>query len=238
MFSYQDIFQDKKRVLFVPAHPDDADIAFGGTTASLIKDKKEVFVLVVTNGGRGSKDNKISEKELSKQRLGEETMALGYLGVPKENLATLNYLDGEVENNMKLIGQIAQVIRRFKPDIVCTHEPHEMYLQRNDRFYVNHRDHRNTGLSVLDAVYPFSRDRSFFPEHSQKGLEPHHVLEILFTRSATHNTKIDITKVIGQKKKALLSHKSQLSKDSVDRILENSKEGSKYFEFGNYLKLF
>ena len=61
MYSYQDIFIDKEKILYVTAHPDDVDVFFGGTLCKLNQDKKETFVLVVTNGGRGSKNVDISE---------------------------------------------------------------------------------------------------------------------------------------------------------------------------------
>src|SRR5258706_1797394 len=100
MHSYEDIFKTKNKVLFVTAHPDDVDVMYAGTIAKLREDKKEVFVVVVTNGARGSRENVISESELAKQRTIEQTDALEAIGVPKENFTTLNYKDGEAENNM------------------------------------------------------------------------------------------------------------------------------------------
>src|SRR6266404_2993579 len=107
MLNYQNIFKNKKKILFVTAHPDDVDVMWAGTIAKLTSDKKEVFVVVVTNGARGSRENIISEEALAKERLQEQTNALKAVGVPKENFATLNYKDGEAENNMELIGKIA-----------------------------------------------------------------------------------------------------------------------------------
>ena len=123
MYSYEDIFKNKKKILFVTAHPDDVDVTYAGTIAKLREDKKEVFVVVVTNGARGSRENKISEEELAKIRENEQINALSCVGVPKENFATLNYKDGEAENNMELIGKIAYYIRKFKPEIVITQDP-------------------------------------------------------------------------------------------------------------------
>ncbi len=236
MHSYEDIFKNKKKILFVTAHPDDVDVMWGGTIAKLRQDKKEVFVVVVTNGARGSRDNVISESDLAKERIKEQTNALAELGVPKENFTTLNYKDGEAENNMELIGKIAYYIRKWKPEIVATQDPQSLYMKVNgDRTYVNHKDHRVTGLATLDAVYPFSRDLSFFPEHAKEGVTPHTVLEIIFMGEG--NLKIDITDVIEKKKKALIAHKSQFDAKSVPGILEHWKKDGKYFETGLYLNL-
>lgn len=235
MLSYSDIFKNKKRVLFVTAHPDDVDVMFAGTIAKLRENKIEVFVVVVTNGARGSRNNKISESKLAKERIIEQTNALKAVGVDKNNFVTLNYKDGEAENNMVLIGKISYYIRKFKPDLVATHDPQNVYNSEGSSGHINHKDHRVTGISTLDAVYPFSRDLSFFPEHSKKGIMPHTVKEVLLM--GDKNVQIDITSVIEKKKKALLSHKSQFNPKGVEEMLKWRKTGNKYFEKGNYFKL-
>lgn len=241
MYSYEDIFSNKKRVLFVTAHPDDVDAYFGGLLAKLNQDNKETFVLVITGGARGSREKEIAEEELQAIRIEEQKEALKILGAKDGNFESLCYLDGEVENNMELIGKIAKYIRKFKPDIVCTHEPfgyyHRFEMKGQTYFSVNHRDHRNTGLSTLDAVYPFSRDRSFFPEHLAELLEPYTIMEVFLSGDGATNTKIDISQVVEEKKKALLCHKSQFEEGSIDEMMEYFKEGDKYIENGNYLKL-
>lgn len=160
MFTYDQIFQDKKNILVVTAHPDDTLVYFGALINKLRKDGKNVYVVLVTNGARGSGDKLISEEELSKQRVNEEIQALEFLHVPKENFVCLQYKDGEVESNYKLIGEISKYIRKYKADIVCTHEPTSIYQPTYNKqgFFMQHRDHRKTGEAVMDAVYPFARD--------------------------------------------------------------------------------
>ncbi|MFQ5492659.1 MAG: PIG-L deacetylase family protein [Candidatus Dojkabacteria bacterium] len=237
--SYCDIFANKKSILFVTAHPDDVDVFFGGLIAKLADDDKEVAVVAVTLGAKGSKDKEISEELLAKKRSTEQTNSLNALGLSKESFSSLHYVDGMVENDMKLIGDIAKVIRRNKPDIVCTHEPNGYYYSLDDMggHYVNHRDHRNVGSSVLDAVYPFSRDRSFFPEHYEDDIEPFSVFELLFTGDFRVNTEIDYTDLLENKRKALTSHESQFSADVVEEILASDKAEDKYVEKFNHLKL-
>ena len=36
-----------------------------------------------------------------------------------------------------------------------------------------HRDHRNLGFSVMDAIYPYARDHLHFPEQINKEIQPH-----------------------------------------------------------------
>jgi len=239
MYFYKDIFSGKKKILFVGAHPDDIVVFFGGTISKLTNDHKEVFVLDVTAGGRGSRDSDISEQDLEKIRLQEEGSALEILGVDKKHYKSLKYSDGEVENNLDLIGKISKEIRDFRPDIVCTHEPKDCYFQfrKTDKSYINHRDHRNTGLSVLDSVYPFSRDKSFFKEHLENGLKTHSLFEILLTGEAVQTARFDITDVVDLKRQALLKFTSQFTQNDVEDILLDYKEDDKFYEFGHYLNL-
>lgn len=239
MYTYNQIFDSKKRILFFPAHPDDIMVYFGGLIARLVKDKKEIFVVTVSNGARGSKDTVISEEELAKKRLAEEIAGLEYLGIPKENHVCLNYKDGEVESNMELIGKVSKYIRTFKPDIVCTHEPTGIYIPTSsgEGYWVQHRDHRKVAEAVVDAAYPFSRDRSFFPEHAQEGLEPHTVYDLLLTEENGVNFKFDYTDQLETKKAAMRLHKSQMDEAFIKDVVEAIKENDRYLEYFNYIHL-
>ncbi len=239
MYTYEDIFTDKQTVLFVTAHPDDVDVFFGGILCKLSKDKKNTPILILTSGGRGSQENVISESQLSEIRATEEKNALSILGVGSEKLEILNYLDGEIDNSLEIISKISYAIRKEKPQLVCTLEPHGYYYHyvNSVNYYVNHRDHRNTGTSVLDAIYPFSRDRSFFTEQLDKDVKTHAVYEVLLTSDYVTNTKVDISDVVNLKREALLTHSSQFDRSTVEEIINEGKDGKKYFEKFNYLKL-
>lgn len=166
-------------------------------------------------------------------------MALKELGVGAGHLFCLNYADGEVESNYKLIGEISKYIRKFKADIVCTHESTILYSATYDKlgYFVQHRDHRKTGEAVIDAVYPFSRDRSFFTEYYVEGLESHTVMDVLLTDEAVANFDFEIDEFLDKKKAALLAHKSQYDENSVQEVLDAWKFDGKYYEKFKYLKL-
>lgn len=239
MFTYDQIFTDKQRILFVTAHPDDLVVFFGGLVHRLSNEKKEVFTLLVTNGARGSRENTIAEVELAKQRHGEETDCLKVLGVDTIKSVSLGYVDGEVESDLKLIGDISKYIRKFKVDMVATHEPSLQYLAAYDKtgFFVQHRDHRKIGEAVIDAVYPFSRDRSFFPEHAVEGIEPHEVFDLLLTDEKDCNFDFDHTETVDIKRKAMQAHKSQFDDETIEGILESFTQNGRNLEKFNYLKL-
>ncbi len=239
MYTYDQIFSTKKTALIFTAHPDDCIVFFAGLIAKLRQEKKDVYVVVVTNGARGSRENEISEEKLANIRIQEEASALAHLDIPSDHFLCLNHKDGEIESDMSLISEISYYIRKFKPDIIFTHEPSRFYSSTyaNDGFFVQHRDHRKIGEAVLDAVYPFSRDLSFFPEHSKDGISPHTVFDILLTDEDSSNFHFDFSPFKEVKKTALEQHKSQFSQEIVEFILNDSKVGDTYVEKFKYIKL-
>ena len=90
---------------------------------------------------------------------------------------------------------------------------------------------------MIDAAYPFSRDRSFFPEHSKEGIQPHAVREILLTDEKESNFELDHTLNVDVKRKALLAHKSQIDAETAESILNAFASDGKHFEKFQYLKL-
>ncbi len=235
---YNEIFINKKRVLVVMAHPDDAEVFAGGTIARLIKNGIEVRVVTMSCGNKGSRGNKTSSKNLAKMRLSENQNSMKVLGVKKENLVCLNIDDGYIENDIPTIGLIAEQIRIFKPDLIITHNGEDIIIRMSTGTnWVNHRDHRNTGKSTIDAAYPYSRDLLFFPEHfKNKNSSSHIVTEFLITDSYNHpdNISINVTDFFKQKVNALKSHSSQYSPDdALDECLffTNHPSGTKIEQF-------
>lgn len=237
MYSYADVFANKQRIMFFGAHPDDIDVFYGGLIARLRSDGKDVHCVVVTTGARGSKDNDISLEELAKVRQKEETEAFSHLGVTKDNITFLGFMDGEIGDDKDVIEKIVRAMRSFQPEVVCTHNPKDLFysFQGGSMLYVNHRDHRQVGQHVIDAVYPMSRDVSFFPEQIKEGLKACEVKHIVLTGEGEVNLTVDTYDYIDKKRKALLSHKSQFSEELVSDILDMFEDGNK--ETGFYIEL-
>lgn len=223
--SYNKVFGEKQRIMFVFAHPDDAEIYAGGTVSRLVKDGKKVKLVKMTTGNKGSRGVKISEDELATLRESEDLEALAVLGLSESDSVNLNLGDGTVENSLKTIEKLVLEIRLFKPDILITHNPETPLIRDLEGFYyVNHRDHRNTALSVVDAAYPYSNDLLFFPDQLVNGVTGHKVSEFLFVDSWGHPDTIfvEITDFAEQRTKAISTHKSQYSMD-------DSKVSTDYF---------
>lgn len=217
-----------KRALVVAAHPDDADFGAAGTAHLWTRQGWEFYYLVCTNGSKGSDDTSISPAELVRLRREEQRRAAKLLGV--KDVFFLDNEDGELAPNRALLGDVVRYVRKVRPYAVFTHDPEAIVVRDS---FVNHSDHRATGITAVDAVYPAARDRLNFPEHLEEGLEPHKVREIYIWGSERANFDVDVTEVIETKVKALLLHETQFGEDFVRMVLERWKTAE-----GRYVESF
>ena len=219
-----------RRALVVAAHPDDADFGAAGAAALLARAGWEVRYLVVTDGSKGSDDAAFTPASLVQAREREQRAAAELLGV--EGVGFLGFTDGELVYSRALLGAITRELRAFQPFAVYTHDPEPVII---DNSFVNHSDHRLTGLATVDAVYPTARDRLNFPEQVEQGLAPHKVRELYLWGSNAPNFEVDISGVLDTKIAALLAHESQFSpqEDFVQFMRARWKD-----EHGRYLERF
>ncbi len=195
-----------RRALVVAAHPDDPEFGCGGTAATWSRDGWEFYYLVATDGSKGSNDPDMNPERLVALRQQEQREAARRLGV--KDVFFLGFTDGELHYGRDLVGGIVRHIRMLKPYAVFTHEPEAVIVRDS---FVNHADHRTTGLATIDAVYPAARDRLNFPEQIEQGLEPHNVKEIYIWGSEKANFDVDISGVVEDKIHALMAHDTQFA---------------------------
>lgn len=224
--SYHQIFDSKNRILAVFAHPDDLELYAGGTIARLISDGKTVRSVKVSSGENGSRQEKVTSSQLRQIRETEDSRAMQTLGIQPDNNIYLHLPDGQIENTLPVIGEISRQIRLFKPDLIITHNPQDIIIRFNkDVNWINHRDHRHTGQSTIDASYPYSRDLLFFPEHFQDSQAvSHSVTEFLLVDYYDHPdlVHIDITNHVQTRVKAHAQHSSQYP-------LQKAQESADFF---------
>jgi LmbE family N-acetylglucosaminyl deacetylase len=150
---------DLERVLVIMAHPDDAEFTCSGTLAKWIKAGRQAHYVVCTSGDKGTKDPDMTPHHLAAIREEEQLAAARVLGV--ETVTFLRHKDGELEASKEFRAEIAMLIRRYKPDIVITHDAWRPYLL--------HPDHRVVGLTTCDAIVA-ARDHLFLPGQTAIGL--------------------------------------------------------------------
>lgn len=191
-----------ERVLIVGAHPDDPDFFCAGTVARWTAAGTSVAYVVVTSGDKGMPDPSLDPDEFSRMREAEQEAAAQVLGVSQ--VTFLRHTDGEVFDTLELRAQLTAEIRRFRPDLIVTHDP-------LTRLYRQHPDHRAVGAATLAAAFPACRLATFFPEQAAERLEPHVVGRALLFGSDQPDTVVDIAPVFETKIAALEAHVSQTS---------------------------
>ena len=214
-------------LLVIAPHPDDPEFGIGGTVARLTKEGKKVVYVICTNGDKGTSDRNMNPAELVAIRHKEQRAAADTLGVSE--VVFLDHPDQGIEDTPEFRKELVKLIRKYQPEVVASTDPHRKYQW--------HRDHRNTGLVVADAVFPFARDHLAYPDLLDEGYEPWKVKEMWFWGSDDPNYRTDITDTFETKLAALRCHKSQVGdvpKEMVDRMRgfaeQNAKEVS--FELG------
>lgn len=190
-----------RRVLVVAPHPDDAEFGCAGTVCRWVQEGAQAFLLVATNGDKGSNDPNLTPADLARIREAEQVEAARVVGY--REVIFLGFPDGDLEDGHPFRSRVVREIRRLRPDVVLTTDPfrHTFYL---------HRDHRICGLVTMDACFPYARDRLHYLEHEREGLAPHKVPLLLFWGAEEPEVFVDISAVLDRKLRALLCHASQV----------------------------
>lgn len=203
--------------LVITPHPDDAEFGIAGTVVKWVRENKEVVYVVCTNGNKGSSDPDMTPERLAGIREAEQLAAAELLGV--KEVVFLRYDDQSLEDTPGFRKDLVRQIRTFRPEIVVTSDPYKKYLW--------HRDHRITGRVVLDAVFPYARDRLAYPDLLEEGLQPHRVKQVLLWASDNPNYFSDISDTFDKKMAALRCHHSQidhLPPEFEERMRERYRE--------------
>jgi LmbE family N-acetylglucosaminyl deacetylase len=189
-------------VMVIAPHPDDPEFGAGGTVAGWAAEGKQIIYIICTNGNKGSSDPEMTSQKLAQIRELEQQEAARTLGVKK--VVFLGHDDQSLEDTPAFRKELVIQIRTYKPQTVIATDPY--------RKYVWHRDHRICGQVVLDAVFPFARDRLAYSDLIEEGLGPHKVKELYFFGAEQPNHFTDITGTFSTKMAALRCHKSQVGK--------------------------
>ena len=200
-------------VLAVFAHPDDAEICAGGLLASWAAAGRDVHLLVLTNGDRGSSDPEMSRAALAATRLAETEAAAEILGLASARVLSTH--DGELQNSPAVREAVVRRVREVRAETVISCDPTSVFFENR---YYNHSDHRMAGWVALDSVFPSSGNPHFFSEHLGEGLGVQEVHDIWLGWSNEPNRTVDVTVHFDTKIAALAEHGSQLS------------EGIRFFE--------
>ncbi|MCC6153434.1 MAG: PIG-L family deacetylase [Candidatus Hydrogenedentes bacterium] len=221
--------KEKSVIVFTP-HPDDEHFSMAGTLYKLVQNKNKVVVVIYTNDNKGSKDLEMTRERLAQIRRAEEEAASAAVGIPKENLIWLGYEDGDLEyaDPARLRGELARLIKKYRPDVVFSPDPGSKWTQWHKS------DHRIAAYITQDA-FRAAEWHLYYPQHLlDEGLKPHTVPLAYFYYSQEPNYEVDITDIYETKVKAVAAHVSQfepsISKytpDMPEATLNELREGLK-----------
>ncbi len=213
-------------VLAIFAHPDDAEICAGATLTKWAAQGREVHLLVLTNGDRGSQDPTQSREELAMLRKQETEAAADLMGLASARILSIH--DGELENTPVVREAVTRRIREVGAETVVSADPTSIFFENR---YYNHADHRNAGWIALDSLFPGSGNPHFFAEHLEEGLEARDVYDVWLGWTMEPSHAEDVTGFLQTKIDALAAHASQLTEGIrfFDEWLteESTKAGAK-----------
>lgn len=189
-----------KVVLSINAHPDDAE-AWNAGTLILLKDKGYKIVIATMTGGDLGGCN-MNMEETARVRFEEAKKAAAVLDA---EYYTLGGVDGFLFDSKEFRLKVISLIRKVKAGVIFTHLPNDY-----------HTDHRTTANIVEAAAMVASLDTIQVPE------EPVSITPLLYHSSpltlsdplgsqiAPPHFYVNVSSVIGTKKKMLECHVSQI----------------------------
>jgi len=221
-----DTWDSPQNILVILAHPDDPEFFCGATLAKWVRAGHHVTYQLLTCGDKGFNDSTTADMTpdaLCALRHEEQHAAAKVIGA--EAVHIMNNPDGYLVANLDLRREVVRAIRQFKPDILVTCDPQNLFAT----YGINHPDHRAAGQVVLDAVFPAAGNKEYFPELVVEGYEPHMPKEVWCSLTQQPDTIIDVTETWTTKLEALLCHKTQIGdvEKFKERMLSRHTKDSK-----------
>lgn len=216
----------KNKIIVFAPHPDDETFGCGGTIAKKISEGYEVIVVIMTDGRfsffvrLGIKSNPTPE-ELKAIRKSEVTKATGILGVPKENLVFLNFVDGFLEKDEK-------EAHKKVCELLTEHHPVEIYYPYEKDC---HLDHRVTNRIVRNAVRELdvkTQEYRFSVLRLHARIGP--LVDNFYNHFKHNMITVDVSKFLHLKKVAINEFKSEVS------TISDTQVGCRNGNVVNYLK--
>jgi LmbE family N-acetylglucosaminyl deacetylase len=154
------------KVLFVGAHPDDAEIFAFGSLLAWHAAGAEVALAVATDGAAGGQQ---PPSTLRAVRRAEAEAAAGPLGTVPH---FLDFPDGRLVADRPLIEAVGALVARLRPDLVLTHAPNDY-----------HAGHRALSAAVAQAV-SFAAPLLYADTLGGTGFAPTHWIDVTATFDA------------------------------------------------------
>lgn len=187
---------NKLTYMFIGAHPDDADIEFGGTAILLKELGHDIVFVSATDGSAGHQT--IQRKELAERRYAETQKVAEHLGI---TYLVMDTPDGELVPDLETRHKLIKVIREHEPDVIIS-----------PRLNDYHPDHRAAGQLVQDCSFLLTVPL-VCPEVPRLEKNPYifyHQDDYTKPTEFSPDVLVDISSVIDKKMQSLALHESQI----------------------------
>lgn len=195
------------RVLVIGAHPDEADMYSGGTSALYAQMGHAVKFLSLTNGDAGHFS--MNRFALAARRFDEAQEAAKRLGVLEYEV--LDTHDSELMPTLDMRHRVLRAIRDWQADVVISHHPDGG----------GHPDNRAAG-QIVDEAMAFVTNAYALPGSPPLKVRPAHLymIDYITMRVHRHDVVIDIQPTIEQKLLACDANASQFYEASARQYCE------------------
>jgi LmbE family N-acetylglucosaminyl deacetylase len=164
--------------------------------------------VIVTSGQKGVQDVDADPEAFGRVREAEAVAAAAVCGVT--DVTFLGYMDSELgwADPRALRLDLSRQFRIHRPHRLLAIDPEILPTAR----FVNHPDHRATGVATLDITMTGGTTAAIFPELVREdGLQPWRELEEVWLYGAGASaTVVDVTAGFDRKVAALKAHTSQI----------------------------
>lgn len=187
----------QQRLLISFAHPDDEAFGMGGAIARYADAGTEVTLICATNGEAGDIPAGFlhGQQTVSELRLGELACAAETLGI--QQVYSFGYRDSGMMNTPdndhpeslwqapeeKLVGQIVEIIRQKRPQVVVTFDPYGGY---------GHPDHIAIYRATRKAFHAAGQVDQY-PEQLANGLTPYQPQKLYYTMFPRILIRVSVT---------------------------------------------
>ena len=183
-------------ILAVGCHPDDLEVACGGTIAKYSRSNHKVFMCHVASGNMGHKI--IEPDQLAEIRRKEAINAAAVLGAEAFEIGVDDLAVNRFDETV--VDKLIDVIRFTKPDLIITH---------NQEDYM--RDHIETGKLVYNASFAASIQHRVTDYGTFSSIPPIMYMDTLAGMNFIPTEYVDISETMKLKIDALACHDSQIS---------------------------
>jgi LmbE family N-acetylglucosaminyl deacetylase/tetratricopeptide (TPR) repeat protein len=177
--------QRQQVILAIGAHPDDIEFGCGASLVRLREEGSQTFGLILTSGEKGHEDNATDSVRIEEARAAAKIMEL-------TEISFLNFPDTRLQEHKEAIrNAIEQAIARWQPDIIFTHNGHDV-----------HADHRTVHEATREAARGACTLLCYENPNTPPAFNPQYFIEV--------------SEYVEDKIRALQRHKSQMGKSYAD----------------------